>query len=55
LKKLEIWTTVKEKDIGRVAKGQNARFTVDAFPKKTFSGRVTAIRLNATVRQDVVS
>jgi HlyD family secretion protein len=55
LKKLEVWAMVKEADITRVAKGQAATFTVDAFPKDTFKGRVTQIRLNATLSKDQVT
>ena len=55
LKKLEVWATVKEADIARVAKGQSAALTVDAFPKDTFKGRVSQIRLNATLSKDQVA
>jgi HlyD family secretion protein len=47
-KRLQVWAAVKEADIGRVARGQLARFTVDAFPRRTFQGRVLQVRLNAT-------
>ena len=32
-----------------------ARFTVDAFPKETFKGTVSQIRLNAAMNQNVVT
>jgi len=54
-KKLEVWATVKEADIARVAKGQAATVTVDAFPKDTFKGRVSQIRMNATLSKDQVT
>ena len=55
LKKLEIWTSVNEADIARVHPGQSAQFTIDAFPGKTFDGRVRQIRLNAQMTQNVVT
>ena len=36
LKKMELKAAVDEADIGGVKPGQNARFTVDAFPGRTF-------------------
>lgn len=54
LKRMEVWVSVNEADIGRVRLGQTARFTVDAFPGETFSGSVSRIRLNATNTQNVV-
>jgi HlyD family secretion protein len=54
LKKLQVWAAVKEADITRVAKGQAATFAVDAFPKETFKGRVSQIRLNARLLKDQV-
>ncbi len=47
LSKMHVRTTVAEADIARVHEGQPARFTVDAFPGKTFNAKVTQIRLNA--------
>src|SRR5437879_13469786 len=35
--------------------GQMVTFKVDAFPKDTFSGRVSQVRLNATTVQNVVT
>jgi HlyD family secretion protein len=55
LKKIQVWVLVKEADIARIAKGQLAQFTVDAFPGETFKGRVASRRLNATATQGVVS
>jgi HlyD family secretion protein len=55
LKRLQVWTSVKEADIGRVAKGQPARFTVDAYPNATFQGRVAQVRLNATMTKGAVT
>jgi HlyD family secretion protein len=48
LKRLQVWATVKEKEITKLAKGQKTRFTVDAFSGATFQGEVSQIRLNAS-------
>jgi HlyD family secretion protein len=54
LRRMKVWVSVNEADIGRVRVGQTARFSVDAFPGETFSGTVSRIRLNATNTQNVV-
>jgi len=54
LEKMLVWASVNEADIGRIQKGMEAHFTVDAFPKDVFKGTVTQIRLNATLTQNVV-
>jgi HlyD family secretion protein len=54
LKKLEVWTSVNETDIGRIKVGQPAEFTVAALPDDVFKGKVTQVRLNAQVTQNVV-
>jgi HlyD family secretion protein len=55
LKKLQVWVSVREADIGKIHEKQAVRFTVDAFPGKSFEGKVAQIRLNAAVRKDVVT
>lgn len=55
LKKMEVWASVNEADIGYVKPGQNVSFTVDAMPSETFYGKVGKIRLNATMSQNVVT
>jgi HlyD family secretion protein len=55
LKKLQVWASVKEADIVRVAAGQAAQFTVPAFPGQTFEGRVTQVRLNAAADKGAVT
>ena len=45
---------VNEADVPRIRKGMEAHFTVDAFPKETFKGTVSQIRMNATMTQNVV-
>ncbi len=55
LKKLQIWASVNEADIGQIHQQQPVRFTVDACPGKVFEGKVKQIRLNATMTQNVVT
>ena len=55
LTKMQVQADVDQSDIGRVAIGQLARFTVDAYPDEEFRGRISQIRLNASVNQNVVS
>lgn len=43
LKKMELHVSVDEADVGAVEVGQNATFTVDAFPNRTFSARITQV------------
>jgi len=44
LTKMQINTNVDEADIGKMAAGQNATFTVDAYPELTFHGKVSVVR-----------
>jgi HlyD family secretion protein len=55
LTRMQIDTNVAEADIGKVQVGQTVRFTVDAFPERSFLGRVRQIRLNPIVQQNVVT
>jgi HlyD family secretion protein len=55
LKRLQVWASVNEADIGNIQPGQPVTFTVDAYPGKTFDGVVGKIRLNATMTQNVVT
>jgi HlyD family secretion protein len=54
LSKMQIETQVDESDIGKVAVGQKATFTVDAYPGKVFTGVVSSVSQKATVQQNVV-
>src|SRR5207302_7726081 len=53
--KMQVQADVDQSDIGRIAVGQQARFTVDSYPDQEFRGRISQIRLNATVSQNVVT
>ncbi|HUN80302.1 MAG TPA: efflux RND transporter periplasmic adaptor subunit [Phycisphaerae bacterium] len=55
LRRIQVWASVNEADIGNIKAGQNARFTVDAYPGQTFTGQVGKIRLNAAMTQNVVT
>ena len=55
LRRLQIWVSVNESDIGNIYPGQQATFTVDAYPADVFHGTVGQIRLNATMTQNVVT
>jgi len=55
LSEMRIDTSFAEADIGNIKEGQKARFTVDAFPSRSFVGDVQQIRLNPTNTQNVVT
>ena len=55
LTKMQVQADVDQSDIGRVKVGQIARFTVDAYPEDEFRGRISQIRYNAQVNQNVVT
>jgi RND family efflux transporter MFP subunit len=55
LSRLEVWAYVDETDIGRIAVGQQARFTVDTWPDDAFEGRVSAVRPSAEIRDNGVN
>jgi HlyD family secretion protein len=55
LRRMEVWVSVNEADIGSISPGQLVTFTVDARPGQTFSGKVAKVRLNATMTQNVVT
>ena len=55
LARLQIVANVDEADVGQVAEGQEAVFTVDAFPQSTFRGVVQLIRNSPENVQGVVT
>jgi len=55
LTKMQIDTSVDEADISRARLEQTATFTVDAYPDRTFKGRVTQIRSAPITVQNVVT
>jgi HlyD family secretion protein len=52
---MQILADVDESDIGQIKVGQEAKFTVQAFPDKQFTGKVVQIRLGSTVVSNVVN
>src|SRR5512133_375779 len=55
LRRMQVLTTVDESDIGRISIGQEAAFTVDAYPDERFSGIISQIRLAPVSVQNVVN
>src|SRR5947209_2403918 len=55
LTKMQIDTNVAEADIGVAVVGQNVDFTVDAFPSRTFRGKVVQVRNAPITVQNVVT
>jgi HlyD family secretion protein len=55
LTKMQIDSNVAEADIGAVAVDQDVDFTVDAFPNRTFHGKVVQVRNAPITVQNVVT
>lgn len=55
LSRMQIDANFAEADIGNIRVGQAVRFTVDAFPNRSFNGVVKLIRLNPTTVSNVVT
>jgi len=55
LKAMELYLDVDEADIGHVAVGQKASFSVDAYPTKLFDAELTSVRLAPKSEQGVVT
>jgi HlyD family secretion protein len=55
LTKMQLYAKLDESDVGRIKLNQAVTFKVDAFPKETFQGTVSQIRMNPTVVQNVVT
>ena len=55
LTKMQVDTNVSESDIAGAVEGANASFTVDAFPKRTFQGRVAQVRQAPVSVQNVIT
>lgn len=54
-KKMQVWVSVNEADIGAIKPGMAVRFSCDAFPNEMFTGTVHRIRMNATLSSNVVT
>ncbi len=55
LRDMQVDAAIDEAEIGRIRPGQQATFTVDSFPGRTFSGEVRQVRKAATTVQNVVT
>lgn len=47
LRRVQVWASVNEADIGQIQLGQTVQFTLDTYQDQLFSGKVSQIRLNA--------
>jgi HlyD family secretion protein len=55
LTEMEVHAKVDEADVGALRTGQAASFTVDAYPERTFAGKVVQIRKSPEIEQNVVT
>ena len=55
LKRLELQARVDESDVGGVKPGAPVTFTVDAYPRREFSGKVRLVQLQPQTVQNVVT
>jgi HlyD family secretion protein len=55
LTKMLVYTKTDESDVGNIKPGKLVTFKVDAFPKDTFRGVVSQVRMNPTTVQSVVT
>ena len=54
-KKMQVWVSVNEADVGAIKPGMKVIFSCDAFPNMEFTGYVHRLRLNATLSSNVVT
>lgn len=55
LRDMQVEAAIDEADVGRLATGMAATFTVDAFPRRSFAGEIRQIRKSPQNVQNVVS
>lgn len=55
LREMQVDTSIDEADVGRIRLGQQANFSVDAFPGRQFHGEVKQIRKAAKIESNVVT
>ncbi|HEY5798197.1 MAG TPA: efflux RND transporter periplasmic adaptor subunit [Bosea sp. (in: a-proteobacteria)] len=55
LRVIDIYANIDEADVGRLKSGQPTTFSVNAYPNRTFEGRVEMVRLGAQTIQNVVT
>ncbi|RDD62458.1 efflux RND transporter periplasmic adaptor subunit [Ferruginivarius sediminum] len=55
LRRMELQVDVDEADVGQVREGQQATFTVDAYPDRTFPARISEVRYAPETVEGVVT
>ena len=55
LTKMQVYAKTDESDVGQIRPRQKVAFKVDAYPRDTFTGMVSQVRMNSTVVQNVVT
>ena len=55
LTKMQVYAKTDESDVGQIRAGQKVSFKVDAYPRDTFTGVVSQVRMNSTIVQNVVT
>ncbi|WP_227816190.1 efflux RND transporter periplasmic adaptor subunit [Nitrogeniibacter aestuarii] len=55
LSQMELEVNVDEADVGQVAEGQQASFSVDAYPDRRYPATITRVSFGATTTDNVVS
>lgn len=55
LTQMELHVNVDEADVGKVATGQHATFSVDAYAERTYPARITEVRYGSQTVQGVVT
>lgn len=55
LAKLRLWVYVDEADVGAVQAGQDATFTVSAYPTRKFPAKITRVGFGSTITDNVVT
>ena len=55
LSEMQVKSNIDESDLGNIRDGQDVTFRVDAYPTKTFTGKVTQVRLDPVVSNNVVT
>ena len=55
LARLRLWVYVDEADVGSVKVGQDASFTVSAYPTRKFPAHITRVGFGSTITDNVVT
>ncbi|MDD4616642.1 MAG: efflux RND transporter periplasmic adaptor subunit [Alphaproteobacteria bacterium] len=55
LTQMELQVAIDEADVGQVREGQDAEFSVDAYPNRTYPARITRVRYGSETTNNVVT